>query len=360
MARKKADQQPSLLARLIVGAALLVVFAGGLGAASVGGHYAMWTSQTMLPPGRAVSVVIPRGTSWSGVVSILTEAGVVSNPWYFEFWGRRKELPSRVKAGAYTFEGPLTLDDLYATLQRGGSVEEVQVTLPEGFTIFHMADRLAEHGLVSRDAFLRAARDREALDAAGITGDSFEGYLFPDTYRFRQATPAPEIVSRMHERWKQIWGELGAASPDALAARQKDGLSREDLVTLASIVERESAEAKERPLIARVFYNRLATGMRLQSDPTCVYGEATYDQVPSPATCKDPNNPYSTYVVKRLPPGPIANPGRGALEAVLKPASDEGAEKFLYFVAKRDGTGAHHFSETLEEHNAAVKKYLKP
>jgi len=311
-----------------------------------------------VPTGRTITVVIPRGTSWSGVVRILSEAGVVANPWYFEFWGRRKELPARVKAGAYTFQGPMALDELAMALQKGGSVAEIQVTLPEGFTIFHMADRLAENGLVSRDEFLRAARDATALKAAAITSDSFEGYLFPDTYKFHQATPAPEIVSRMHGRFNEIWAELTTAHAEATAARKADGLSQHDLVTLASIVERESAVADERPLVARVFHNRLTTGMRLQSDPTCVYGEATYDQVPSPKTCKDPHNPYSTYVVARLPPGPIANPGRGSLEAVLNPSTDEGSDKLLYFVAKRDGTGAHHFSATLEEHKAAVKKYL--
>ncbi len=360
MGKGKTGQKPSILARLFVAATMLVIVVVGVGAALFGARYNSWTLEPVLDEGREVQVVIPHGTNWSSVVDQLEAVGVVQEPLLFDIWGRRRDLPLRVKAGSYSFRGPMSLEELDAALSAGGSFDEVQVTFPEGFTIFHMADRVQEVGLASRDDFLEAARDSVALAEAGIDGDSFEGYLFPDTYRFRKAAPPDQIVARLHKRWSEEWGRLSAAHPDAMAKLAGDfGFDRHDLVTMASIVERESSVASERPLVARVFYNRLGKGMKLQTDPTCVYGEKTYADVPSPAACKNRKSRYSTYVIEGLPPGPIANPGAGALLAALRPSEEEGAGEKLYFVAKRDGTGEHYFSATFEEHKAAIRKYLQ-
>ncbi|CAN0576160.1 unnamed protein product [Laminaria digitata] len=132
-----------------------------------------------------------------------------------------------------------------------------------------------------------------------------------------------------------------------------------DVVILASIVERETNHDPERDLVARVFLNRLERDMRLQTDPTCVYGEETYDKIPSPTYCKNPLNRYSTYIIDGLPPGPISNPGLASLKASLIPANSDDARRYLFFVAKRDGSGAHHFTRTFAEHREAIKKYLK-
>jgi UPF0755 protein len=358
MAPATQSDPPALWARLVVGTFLLATILAVLGAVGIAVHYGLWTQHDIVGE-REVTLIIPRGTSWSEVIEILEEEGVVHRPRYFDLWGRRHDLPARVKAGSYRLEGPMRLSELAEALEEGGRVEEVQVTIPEGFSIFAMAELFEEQGLASRERFLEATRSDEALEAAGLSAESFEGYLFPDTYRFRHGTTPEAIVGRLHDRFVEVWDELAAEHSEALAEREKAEMSRHDLVTLASIIERESGAATERPLVARVFYNRLERDMRLQSDPTCVYSADRWDEVPTPDDCKDPLNRYSTYVIDGLPPGPIANPGREALEAAIVPAAGEEAGEYLYFVARRDGTGGHHFSKTLDEHNEAIRKYLK-
>lgn len=340
-------EPPKLWARIVVGTLMFSVLLGIAAAVGIAVHFAVWTQKPIMTEGRQV-VIIPRGTSWVGVVEHLHDVGIVDRPRYLDVWGRLKELPPHVKAGSYTLEGPMTVEELAAKLREGGSVAEVTVTFPEGLNIWAIAQRLEAAGLAEPRAFVHVARDPEALQRAGIEGESFEGYLFPDTYRFVAGMRADELLARMHDRWKAVWGQLGA--PESA-----HGLSKAQLVTLASIVEKETAAPEERPLIARVFYNRLELGMRLQTDPTCVYDEERWSSPPTPADCKDPLNRYSTYVIDGLPPGPIANPGRAALQAVLTPDADEANAKKLYFVAVGDGSGKHTFSETLEEHNRAVQ-----
>ncbi|QDG54716.1 endolytic transglycosylase MltG [Persicimonas caeni] len=323
-------------------------------------HYRSYVRSPVLEEGESVTLVIPKNTAWPQVVSILERADLVRRSTYFEYWARRRHLPPAVKAGTYELSGPLGLPELASKLREGGKVDETVVTFPEGLTIFHMADRVERLGLASRDEFLRAARDKQALQKAGIDADSFEGYLFPDTYRFRKGTSAAKIVERMHGRWKVIWMALEkqhAERKKALA--EKYEFDRHDFVTLASLVERETSADGERDLIARVFLNRLDRDMRLQTDPTCVYGEETYDKVPRPKYCKDKLNRYSTYVIDGLPPGPIANPGRGSLQAALDPSDEEDAKGYLFFVARRDGTMRHYFSKTFAEHKKAIRRFLK-
>jgi UPF0755 protein len=343
---------------LRLSAVVLVLLMGGAG--FVWAHYGAFVDAPILEDGERVTLVIPEGTNWPDVVTRLEDASLVRNKTYFEYWTRSRGLPARAKAGVYELHGPMTIEKLAEALEEGGKVEEVRLTFPEGFTIFHIADRVEKAGLADRDAFLRVARDEDQLAEAGIDGESFEGYLFPDTYRFLKGTPPEKVVARMHERWKEVWGELEENHRAELKElKQNFNFDRHDVVTLASIVEKESSSNSERDLISRVFLNRIDRGMRLQTDPTCVYGEDTYLEVPSPEFCKDRMNRYSTYVIDGLPPGPISNPGRDSLEAAIAPAEGEAAQKYLFFVARRDGSNTHYFSETYREHRRAIRRFLK-
>jgi UPF0755 protein len=331
-------------------------------ALAVSWMYASWAERPVLDEGESRTVVIPRGTAWPGVVRGLREAEVVRRGWFFEYWSRQRGLPRKVKAGTYRLAGPLSLDELAEELERGGQLADVTVTVPEGFTIFHVADRLEALGLVGREAFLTAARDEALMRELDVPGESFEGYLFPETYRIARGTPARDVVRRMHGEWARRWEQAleragGQAALDAL--REGYGFDEHDVVILASLIERETNHDPERDVIARVFLNRLDKSMKLQTDPTCVYGEETYLEVPSPRTCKDRLNRYSTYVTAGLPPGPIANPGEESLVAALAPSTSKAARKYLFFVARRDGTGSHRFSETFAEHKRAIRKHLK-
>jgi UPF0755 protein len=236
----------------------------------------------------------------------------------------------------------------------------ISLLIPEGWTIFHIAERTDALGLCPRDAFLRAARDPQALAAADLTGrDSFEGYLFPATYPIPPDLGCERLVARLHQEHQRRWRQLATTHAEQLAALEAQGFDQHALLTLASLVERESGVGSERPTIARVFYNRLAIKMRLQTDPTCVYGEDTYRLKPSPALCKDRSSRYSTYVIDGLPPGPIANPGLDSLRAVLRPDERPEAREYLFFVANRDGSGSHVFSKTFDEHRAAIQHHLR-
>ncbi len=343
----------------------LAFFAGAclIGVIALGGvyfHYSAYVKMPVLREGESRTLVIPSNTSWPQVVDILEEAQLVKRGKYFDYWGKKRGLPQAVRAGTFQLSGPMQLEDLEVVLRRGGMAEEILLSVPEGFTIFHIADRVEQLGLASREDFLRAARDQALLSAAEINADSFEGYLFPDSYRFRQGTSARAIVERMHAQWVAVWADIKSRHADNLEAlAQGFGFSEHEVIILASLVERETSVNDERSLVSRVFLNRLTKKMRLQTDPTCVYGEETYREIPHPRYCRDALNRYSTYVIAGLPPGPIANPGRASLEAALAPSNAPEALEYLFFVARRDGTARHHFTRTFGEHNKAVNRYLK-
>lgn len=345
-----------LVGAISAGAAVVVIVTCVLFMA----HYNAWSDAPVLEDGERITLIIPHNTAWPGVVELMREQGMIARPRYFDFWARRRDLPKHVKAGNYALSGPLALEDLDRILREGGATEDVLLTIPEGFNIFHIADRVESLGLCGRDAFLAAARDEELLREHDIPGESFEGYLFPDSYRIGKGATPRQIVQTLHAQWDKNWDEIVAKHPGALEKMENEhALTRHDIVILASIVERETNYAPELGLVARVFLNRLERDMRLQTDPTCVYGDETYDKIPAPKYCKNPLNRYSTYIIDGLPPGPISNPGKEALEASLVPATGKDAERYLFFVARRDGTGAHHFTATFKEHKAAIRKYLK-
>ncbi len=246
-------------------------------------------------------------------------------------------------AGEYEFAPGLTLLEIVRRLEQGrGLVHET--TIPEGYAGRQIAELLADKGLVDSDRFMSLLKDGKTLDQYGLGGGSLEGYLFPDTYRLVKGMSEEAIIHRMVRRFQEVFG------PEEQARAKELDMSIPDVVTMASLVEREARVPEERPLISAVFHNRLRRGMPLQSDPTVLYALSRFSGPLTKANLQAPS-PYNTYVHQGLPPGPIANPGRASIIAALYPA----ASRFLYFVSKNDGT--HAFSNTLREHEAMVRRY---
>lgn len=289
--------------------------------------------------GGIVAFEVPRGTTLDGLIDGLVDAGIVTDRLVFSLYARYQGLGADLKAGVHAVDLDGSPRALIAALGDDGRARDVEVTLPEGLNRWEIADRLAAAGLVEREAFL-----------AQVEAEGLEGRLFPDTYRFHPKAGHRTVIERLTGRFDAVAAEL--AGPVEPAARAR-------WLKLASLVEAEAKTERDRRLVARVFENRLAAGMKLQTDPTCVYGAERYQRKPSPALCKDPKNEYSTYVIDGLPPTPITNPGRAALAAALRPADEPGADALLYFVARGDGSGEHEFNSTYDAHRRAVDRYLR-
>ena len=340
--RKKTKRRPSTIRRLALWLCAFVF----LGLAGFG--FWLWSyALTPMPmrDGGDIHVLIPPKTSLAGIEKILAESGAIPSGPGFYWLARLSRLSQRLQAGEYLFAPGQTPYQILRALASGATVRW-SVTIPEGTNIYQLADILSQGGWGERGLFLDLTRDPEMLARYGVRGTSLEGYLFPDTYQLVRGQNPREIITLMLERGKQVRQELGDLGKNTL------GLSPHEVLTLASIVEKETAAPEERPLIAQVFLNRLRQGMRLQTDPTVIYGIADFDGNLTRKDLETPT-PYNTYQINGLPPGPIANPGRASIAAVLHPAS----APYLYFVSKNDGT--HYFSNDLAEHNRAVFKYQK-
>ncbi|MBW2093567.1 MAG: endolytic transglycosylase MltG [Deltaproteobacteria bacterium] len=289
-------------------------------------------------------VQIREGATLREVAGSLEKNGVIKNRFLFVVWGRCMGYGRAIKAGEYLLSPTMSPLRVFGVLVRGVGVTH-PVTIPEGYNRKQIARLLDEKEITDGNAFLRISGDAEVAREYGLSGQGLEGYLYPDTYRFRHNMEAGKVIDVMVRRF---W-EVLAPYKETI---KKSHLSLEQVVTLASIVEKETGRAEERPKIASVFLNRLRKKMRLESDPTVIYGLASFS---GNLTKKDLERPtrYNTYVIRGLPPGPIASPGIEAIKAVLFPARSG----YLYFVSKNDGT--HHFSRTLEEHNRAVTRYQK-
>jgi UPF0755 protein len=306
-----------------------------------------WFWRELHAPGPMASggalVSIAPGEAFRSTCARLQQAGVVRNGWVLRLWGRWTGEDRAVRSGDYRFTEPLSPVAVLARLQSPTAALH-SVTIPEGSTLRDVAALLARAGFGSADAFWCVAHDAHLLARLDVPASGLEGYLFPDTYAFAWGTPMDEILAVMVDRFREQTGPLQTTRLNA-------GMSEEEMVTLASIVEKETGAAQERPLVSAVFHNRLRLGMPLQADPTTVYGRDTRGG-PTAADL-DSESPYNTYLHRGLPPGPICNPGRAALEAAVSPAR----EPYLYFVARNDGT--HSFSRTLEEHNRAVARFRR-
>ena len=288
-------------------------------------------------------IEIRRDDTFTAVARELGEKGVVSQPRLFVFWTWLCGLDTKVHRGLYRFEGAVSPRSVLDGLVRGRTVF-YKVTIPEGFTVRQIGGLLERTGLVTPAGFAAAVSDPAALSPLGV--DRMEGYLFPSTYHFRALATEAEIVKTMFAEFKDT------VTPDMVARARELGMTRHELVTLASIIEKEAGSGDEMPLVSAVFHNRLKRGMRLQSDPTVIYGLENFNGNLTRADLRSPS-PYNTYKIRGLPPGPIANPGLAAMKAALFPA----AVGYLYFVSRNDGS--HHFSRSLREHNVAVRKYQK-
>jgi UPF0755 protein len=317
--------------------------------------------------GKPVKVTIPHNTNFTRVVEILQERKLVDGPAAFRIFANYKGLASKVRAGTYTFKPDVTPRELLDILVHGVPAPTVKVVIPEGKNMLEVADLLAEARIAPRDRLVEQMYNKRFLHRIGVRADTIEGYLFPDTYKLKAFTPAQEVLEKLVRRHKSVYVRLRAKHKSGLAwLRKKLRWGHHEIVTLASIVEKETGQAHERPLIAGVFLNRLTRhfpSRLLQTDPTIIYGCTVPEE--KSAACKkfkdrirrihlnDAENPYNTYQHKGLPPGPIANPGRAALEAILHPRKS----RYLYFVSKNDGT--HHFSATRAEHERAVDRYQR-
>ncbi len=299
-----------------------------------------------VPAGRKVIVQVPKGASLSKVGAILEKQGVISSRLVFKLVAMIRGEQRKIKAGEYELE---TGSDAGAVLDQliSGKTLMFSVTVPEGYNIYQVAQVFDQHKIIPREEFIKLATDKSLLEELGVEGESLEGYLFPDTYFFRpsELTDGKTIIRLMVKRFNEVYDtHVGTLA-------EKAGWSRRQVITLASLIEKE-ARAAEHGLVSAVFHNRLRKRMRLQSDPTVIYG---IKPMGSKITRADLNNPhaYNTYQHRGLPPGPIANPGKASLVAAVQPADAD----YLYFVAKNDGT--HEFSKTLKEHNRWVNLYQR-
>jgi len=288
---------------------------------------------------------IERGASLARVAGDLERAGLVRDARAVEWLARVRGLSSRLHAGEYQLSAALTPDEILARIAEG-RVATYKVALPEGWTAAQIGARLETHGLVDAAAFDAAVRDPQLADRLGVPAQSLEGYLYPETYRLPRGLAAGEVARILVEQFMQAWQQVDA---DARAR----GLDMHAVVTLASIVEKETGAPEERPLIASVFDNRLARNMRLESDPTVIYGIPGFDGNLRRADLENGENPYNTYRIRGLPPGPIANPGIDSLRAVVRPAETD----YLYFVSRNDGT--HEFSTSYRDHVNAVNRFQR-
>jgi len=322
--------------------ALLAISALGAGAA--------WMDSQISRPYRGhrpekVFVNIPHGSSRWQIAGILRDDDVIRNRLAFTFfaaWHFRK----RLQAGEYLIDRPLNSREVFWKVARG-QIFVHTVTVPEGWTMFDIASEFERQGVCSRGEFLAAARDTSLVWDLAPQAKSLEGFLFPSTYEFTRQTTCDAAVKRMVDSFRGVWNSL--VPTDAPPPR---GLTPAQVITLASLVERETPMASERPIVAGVFYNRLRLDHALQCDPTVQYAMALEGRPIKDVHPKDLriDSPYNTYEHKGLPPGPIANPGEASLRAALSPATTE----YLYFVANDEG--GHFFSRTLAEHNRNVAR----
>ena len=308
---------------------------------------AVWVYHAFQPlnaKGENRNFVVDEGATLKQVATDLKNAHIIRSSTLFCLAGQLKGYDHHIKTGEYRLNGGMPPLKILETLKAGRIVTH-PITIPEGFNLNQIADLLAQKGLSDKASFMKQAKDRSLIVKLDLSGETLEGYLYPDTYRFRRNETPDKIINVMVKHFWNIVSPLEEQINDS-------GMTLKQVITLASIVEKETASPEERPMIARVFLNRLKKNMRLESDPTVIYGICNFN---GNLTRKDlkTKTPYNTYVIKGLPPGPIANPGLPSIKAVLNPAEGN----YYFFVSKNNGT--HYFSKTLKEHNRAVKRFQK-
>lgn len=293
----------------------------------------------------SVLIEIPRGTGTRAIAQMLEETGVIRSRttflWLHVLWSR-----GTLKAGEYSFDQPASTLEILRKLLRGEIAYKVLV-IPEGYNRFEVAAAMAAQGFCPEEECLQATQDTSLIADLAPQAETLEGYLFPDTYHVPLRARPEQLVGAMVERFRQVYSSLNPPS---------ENRSLHEIVTMASLAEKETALSEERPLVAAVFYNRLRRGIALQCDPTVIYAallENRYDGVIRQSHLSS-RSPYNTYIHRGLPPGPISSPGKDSLVAAMHPAASD----YLYFVADAEGQ-RHTFSRTLAEHNTAVRQYRR-
>lgn len=319
-----------------------VVVAIGL---TIGAAAAYWSLHPYRGFASPAFIDIERGMSSRAIAAQLARAGVVRSTWSFLIV-RALHPGATLQAGEYRFDSAENAWQVFEKIRRGEIYYE-ELTVPEGSNIFDIAGLLRNSDTVRPNDFLKAAANPASIRDLDPLAPSLEGYLFPSTYRLTRKTSGAQLCRIMTTEFRRQWSKLPGATAQNV----------HETVTLASLVEKETGVASERPLVAAVFFNRLQKGIPLQCDPTTVYAALLENRYFGVIHRSDlaSRNPYNTYTHLGLPPGPITNPGIASLTAVLNPAKTS----FLYFVAKADGSGGHQFSTTLGEHEKAVASYRR-
>lgn len=297
------------------------------------------SSRNFNPP---AVVIIQHGTSLKEISLILARSGVIDHPRAFVLLSKIRGLDKKIRAGRFRFPHALSTWRALDALIRGGWFD-IPVTIPEGFTIYHIAGTLSRTLGMDSSSFTAACADTKIINALGIPGKTAEGFLFPETYYMPPKISPDSAISIMFSEFKRRWKREYQERADSM------GMSMYEIVTLASIIESEAHIKEEQPIISSVYHNRLHRGMLLQADPTAMYGLKKFDIPPTLTDLQDTSQ-YNTYRWLGLPIGPICNPGEDAIKSALYPAKTD----FLYFVSR--GNGTHIFSQTLEQHNAAIKQ----
>jgi len=359
---------------------VIVSFLGLVGAGVWGAHVVM--SYPLRPhagAGRVMTLKVSKGMRFPEVAEAAADAGLIEKPTWFRIYAMYRGLANKVRAGTYELRDDLPPRDVLDALVKGVEEIDVAVTIPEGKNLEEVFALIADAGIAPVADLEAVARDAEWLKQEGIEGETAEGYLFPDTFRWKKPTPAKNVLETMVKKHRVVYDDLRKKHEKTLEKLQKQlNWGNREIVILASIVEKETAEPSERPRVASVFVNRMTMASfpskRLETDPTVRYGCLVAVAPSKPVSCigwdpagrlhraqlDDATNRYNTYQHAGLPPGPIANPGRGALEAAMAPESSQ----YLFFVAKdasgqERGRGPHVFSKTYEEHTKWVAKYQK-
>jgi UPF0755 protein len=299
---------------------------------------------------------IPKGSDLKTVSSILKREGIIKDAFTFNLLVKYKSAEGGIKAGEYQLSPDMPPSQILSLLL-DGKVFQYPVTIPEGYNVFEIASLLNKKGLADREKFVLLSFNMDFIKSLGIDANSLEGYIFPNTYHIHKGMDEGAIIKKMVDTFKKT------VSDEIINNYKKTGLTPHQIITLASLIEKETGNEKEKPIISAVFHNRFKKRMRLQCDPTVIYA-LLLNSLKGGITTFDGNikkvdllidSPYNTYKYSGLPPGPIANPGRTSIHAAMHPSNSN----YLYFVSKNDGW--HYFSSNIEEHNRAVRIYqIKP
>jgi UPF0755 protein len=320
--------------------------------------------------GKQIAVEIRSGMSFPTIARTLADKDVIDKPTWFRLYAMWRGSTSSVKTGNYVLRDDMTPKEVLDALLAGVKDVTTDVAVPEGLNMLEVFAAIEKSGVAKAADLEKLARDPEFLQKHGIAGDSVEGYLFPATYNFRVPEKPQLVLERMIDKHREVWNDITTRKARALRkVEDKLKWSDRDVLTLASIVEKEAVRPDEHRRIAQVFINRLTDPdfkpKRLETDPTIRYGCEVPPQKSAACTSwdrgrlhdaqlHDKDNPYNTYEHDGLPPGPISNPGRGAMEG----AADPDGSEFFYFVAKPDGSHSHAFARTYDEHKKNVEKYV--